>query len=99
MPTVNLTDVPRRLDNCSGALAEWATRDDTRAMPDAREAANVAMDAIDGMLVTLHAARSALIREMRASDDATNARVNALLAVPLDERLARREAEIRGGRR
>ena len=38
------------------------------------------MDAIDAMLAELHALRSRLTGEMRASDDATAARVDALLA-------------------
>ncbi|HEY8042985.1 MAG TPA: hypothetical protein VIF35_01860 [Streptosporangiaceae bacterium] len=49
------------------------------------------------MLAELHLARSALLAEIRASDDATDARVDALLAVPLEERLAAREARIRAG--
>ena len=54
------------------ALGDWA-RDD-------REAANVAMSTIDAMLAELHSARSALVSETRASDDATAARVDAMLA-------------------
>jgi hypothetical protein len=87
------------LENCtevlSGALALWATRDDAKAQPGVREAANTAMAAIDTMLAELHSARSALVGEIRRADDATDARVDALLAVPLEERLAAREAEIR----
>lgn len=79
-----LASVPSRLGNVadalSGALAAWATRDDSKAQPDAREAANTAMASIDTMLAELHSARSALLAEIRASDDATAARVDALLA-------------------
>jgi hypothetical protein len=85
------------LDTLSGALATWATRDDSKAQPDVRQTANTAMAAIDTMLAELHSARSALLAEIRASDDATDARVDALLAVPLEERLAAREAQIRAG--
>jgi hypothetical protein len=83
------------LDALGGALATWATRDDSTAQPDVRQSANTAMAAIDAMLAELHSARSALVGEIRASDDATDARVDALLAIPLDERLAAREAGIR----
>ena len=86
---------PDALVVLSGALATWATRDDSKAEPDVRQAANTAMDAIDAMLAGLHTQRAALVAEIRASDDATDARVNAMLAVPLEERLAAREAEIR----
>jgi len=78
------------------ALNTWAGRDDTKAQPQVREAANTAMSAIDMMLAKLHAARSVLVSEIRVSDDATDARVDAMLAVPLDVRLAAREAAIRG---
>jgi hypothetical protein len=57
------------------------------------------MDAIDDMLADLHAARPALVGEIRASDDATNARIDAMLAIPLEDRLAAREAGIRRRRR
>jgi hypothetical protein len=72
------------LENCtavlSGALTVWATRDDSKAQPDVRQAANTAMAAIDTMLAELHAARSVLVGEIRASDDAFGARVDAMLA-------------------
>ena len=87
------------LENCTevltAALATWATRDDARAQPEVRQAANTAMAAIDTMLAELHSARSALVAEIRVSDDAASARIDAILAEPLEERLARREAEIR----
>jgi hypothetical protein len=62
------------------ALAQWAARDDSKADPHARMAANTAMDAIDAMLRELHGLRSRLVGEIRASDDATAARVDAMLA-------------------
>lgn len=61
------------------ALARWAERDDTTAQPEVRQAANTAMDAIDAMLAKLYAARSALLTEIRQSDDATATRTDALL--------------------
>jgi len=39
-----------------------------------------ALDEVDAMLAELHAARSALIDEIQAGDDATAARVDAMLA-------------------
>jgi hypothetical protein len=62
------------------ALGQWEDRDETKADPAARRAANKAMDEIDLMLRELHAMRARLTGEMRASDDATGARVDALLA-------------------
>ena len=62
------------------ALAQWAARDDTKADPQARRAANTAMDEIDAMLAELHPLRTRLIDETRDADDATAARVDALLA-------------------
>ena len=62
------------------ALAIWQARDDTKPCPEARHAANDAMDAIDAALAGLHAIRARLITEIRVSDDATAARVDELLA-------------------
>jgi hypothetical protein len=62
------------------ALAQWAAPDDTKADPQARRAANTAMDEIDAMLAALHALRARLVSEIRDADDATAARVDALLA-------------------
>jgi hypothetical protein len=62
------------------ALVLWADRDDSKAQPEVRQAANTAMDTIDRMLGTLHAMRSRLVTEIRASDDATAVRVDAMLA-------------------
>jgi hypothetical protein len=39
------------------ALAQWMARDDTRAEPEVRRAANTAMDAIDAMLAELYELR------------------------------------------
>jgi hypothetical protein len=61
-------------------LAVWATRDDTKAQPEVRHIANTAMDIIDRLLADLHTARERLLLEIRHSDDATNARIDALLA-------------------
>jgi hypothetical protein len=63
----------------AAALGRWAARDDSRADPDARRAANTAMEAIDTMLAGLHALRARLVGEIRASDDAAAARVDAML--------------------
>jgi hypothetical protein len=77
-------DVHARLEGPVGVLAlalgQWEARDDTRPQPRARQAANEAMDEIDGMLRELYAIRSRLVTEIRASDDATAARAGAMLA-------------------
>ena len=62
------------------ALGQWEDRDDSKAQPEVRQAANRAMDTIDAMLRDLHAMRSRLVSEIRVSDDATAARVDATLA-------------------
>ncbi len=62
------------------ALAHWADRADDAADAAARQAANTAMDTIDAMLAELHRRRARLVSEIRASDDATAARVDAMLA-------------------
>ena len=77
-------DVHAKLEDPMGvlsiALGQWEGRDDTRPQPEVRRAANTAMDAIDGMLRDLYAMRSRLVTEIRASDDATAARVDAMLS-------------------
>ena len=62
------------------ALGQWEDRDDSKPQPHVRQAANTALDTIDAMLRDLHQMRSRLVGEMRDSDDATAARVDALLA-------------------
>ena len=62
------------------SLAQWMARGDSKADPDARRAANTAMNAIDAMLRELHQLRSRLVGEIRVSDDAAAVRVDTLLA-------------------
>lgn len=62
------------------AMAQWATRDDSKAQPAIRRAANTAIDAIDAMLAELHRTRQRLVAELRQADDAALARADALLA-------------------
>ena len=61
-------------------LAQWAARDDSKPDPEARQAANTAMDAVDAMLRELHELRARLVSEIRTSDDAAAARADQLLA-------------------
>ena len=83
MTSTNPYEPYARLEDPMGVLAvalgQWEIRDDTRPRPVVRRAANTAMDTIDVMLATLHAMRSRLVGEIRASDDASAARVDALL--------------------
>ena len=67
------------VDGLGTWLAVWSARDDTKPDAHARRAANDAMDAIDSMLRDLHEVRAHLIGEIRASDDAADARADALL--------------------
>jgi hypothetical protein len=77
-------DAASRLDGHLGvlgvALAQWMARDDTRAEPEVRRAANTAMDETDAMIAELHQLRARLVTEIRTSDDATAARADAMLA-------------------
>ena len=61
------------------ALAQWMGRDDSKAEPDVRQATNTAMEEIDSMLCELHMLRARLVSEIRDSDDASDARADALL--------------------
>jgi hypothetical protein len=62
-------------------LATWLAIWEARREPDAHASrcASDAVDAIDSMLRDPHAVRSRLTGEIRASDDATAERVDALL--------------------
>ena len=77
-------DACGRLDEHNGvlrvALAQWMARDDTKADPEARRAANTAMNMVDAMLAEIHLLRQRLVGEIRAADDAFNARVDEQLA-------------------
>jgi hypothetical protein len=92
----NLVDTPGRLEDCAGvlgvALGYWSTRDTARDKAAAREAGTTAMAAIDTMLTELHQARAALVAEIRADDDAAMERTAAMLAIPLEQRIAARMA-------
>jgi hypothetical protein len=65
-------------------LGAWLAIWERRREPDAhaRRCANDAMDAIDAALRELHGIRARLIGEIRASDDASAVRVDALLRGP-----------------
>jgi hypothetical protein len=64
-------------------LAIWGARNEPDA--HARRCANDAVDAVDAMLRDLHTIRQQLISEIRAADDATAARADALLARAREE--------------
>jgi len=67
------------VDDLGAWLAIWSARDDGRPRAHARRCANDAIDAIDAALRGLHEVRQRLIGEIRASDDASAARADALL--------------------
>jgi hypothetical protein len=71
--------IRKQVGDLGTALALWSTRDDSRPCPEARRAANSAMDAVDAALAALHALRRSLVSEIRASDDQAEVRVDALL--------------------
>jgi hypothetical protein len=74
----DLSAVHDAVDNLSVWLAIW----ERRAEPDAyaRRCASDAVGAIDAALAGLHSIRGRLISQTRRADDATAARVDALLA-------------------
>ena len=74
-----LSAVRGQVGELAAALMLWSTRDDTKPQPDVRQAANDAMDAIDAALRELHGMRARLVGEIRAADDASAARAEALL--------------------
>ena len=68
------------VDDLAVALAIWSARDDGRPDAHARRCASDAVDAVDAMLAGLREVRQRLVGEIRASDDASAARADALLA-------------------
>ena len=77
-------------EDLATALFIWEDRDDAKPDAMARRKASEAVDAIDEMLRTLHPVRERLIGEIRVADDASAARIDALLEV------ARRARETEG---
>ncbi len=69
-----------QLDYLPAIAAVWEARSETGPDAQARRAANDAMDLIDDALAALHALRARLVSQIRVSDDAHAARVDALLA-------------------
>jgi hypothetical protein len=75
--------------------------DHTKAQPDIRQVANTAVAAADDMLSTLHRLRQPFVTELRQSDEATAAGVDAMLATQRagnGERLAGAAVLLRRGR-
>ena len=70
--------VRSRVDDLGAWLAIWSARTEPDA--HARRCASSAVDAIDATLAGLHGIRARLIGEIRASDDETAVRADALLA-------------------
>lgn len=75
-----LSALRNHVDGLGVSLAIWEARRQDGPDAHARRCANDAMDAIDGAIRELHAIRAQLTGEIRADDDATAARVDALLA-------------------
>jgi hypothetical protein len=70
------------VEDLAVALAIWSARDDGRPDAHARRCASHAVGAVDAMISELHSVRSQLMAEIRASDDASAARVDRLLRGP-----------------
>jgi hypothetical protein len=68
------------ISQLTAALTVWATRNDNHPQAVVRQAANVALAAIDDMLGDLFEVRQKLVREVRESDRAADRRTDALMA-------------------
>jgi hypothetical protein len=77
---IDSADLREHVDTLADALVQWAGRDDTKAQPQVRACANVAVECIDAALAELHRIRGRLAGQIRRSDDAAAARADALLA-------------------
>lgn len=87
------------VDALDAALARWELRDDPAAdQPNARRAASTAVGEIDALLRRLHQVRQELIASARRWDDATNQRVDALLAESRQGRVGRGTVSASGER-
>jgi hypothetical protein len=73
-----LSAIRASVDDLGAWLAIWQARTEPDA--HARRCASDAGDAIDAALLELHGIRARLIGEIRQADDASAARVDALLA-------------------
>ncbi|MBP2321381.1 hypothetical protein JOF56_001766 [Kibdelosporangium banguiense] len=76
-------DIREHVEDLSYYLARWAERETSgnfTGSSKVRRAANEAMDATDAALRDLHRVRATLVGEIRQSDDANTARLDALLA-------------------
>ncbi len=73
-----LSEIRNHADDLGVWPAIWVNRSEADA--HARRCASDAVDAIDAMLRDLHGIRARLVGEIRASDDATAARADALPA-------------------
>ncbi len=74
-----LSAIRNHAEDLGAWLAIWSARDDGKPDAHARRCASDAVDAIDVALRELHQVRQRLIGEIRASDDASAARVDRLL--------------------
>jgi hypothetical protein len=75
---IDCADLHEHVETASVMLARWAYRDE--AGPEVRQAANCAVESIDGALRQLHRIREQLVGQIREFDDATAKRVDELLA-------------------
>jgi hypothetical protein len=80
MSTDPMTALQDQLGILGTALAQWDQRETAAGEAAVRRAASTAVNAIDAMLRDLYLIRGRLVSEIRAADDATAARTDALLA-------------------
>jgi hypothetical protein len=74
----SLSGLREHVENLATWLAIWEARKEPDAF--ARRCASDAVDAVDAALGELYGIRSHLVAEIRAANDATAARADALLA-------------------
>jgi hypothetical protein len=67
------------ISQLTAALTVWARRDDRQPQAVVRQAANVALSAIDDLLGDLYEVRQRLVREVRESDRLADARTDQLI--------------------
>ena len=78
-----LSALRNHVDDLGAWLGIWVNRSEPDA--HARRCASDAVDAVDAALRELHGLRARLADEIRASDDAATARVDALLRCREDQ--------------
>lgn len=73
-------NIGAQFDKLAVSLVKWDGRDNSVPQPEVRQAGSDAIAAIDAMSRDLYQLREQLVGQMRETDDAADARIDALLA-------------------